>query len=112
MWTVLLILAVAWVVLAIIGFVFKGLLWLALIGTLGSTAHYCFVRSYKYIDVSLAEPIVPVRLIWSAAIGYFAFAETPDWGLWVGGAMIVVATTYIAHHEATQKKRSAAAAPA
>lgn len=32
MWTVLLILLVAWVVLSIIGFVFKGLLWLAIIG--------------------------------------------------------------------------------
>lgn len=32
MWTVLLILLVAWVVLSIVGFVFEGLLWLALIG--------------------------------------------------------------------------------
>lgn len=32
MWTVLVILLVAWVVLSIIGFVFEGLLWLALIG--------------------------------------------------------------------------------
>lgn len=32
MWTVLLILIVAWVVLSIVGFVFEGLLWLAIIG--------------------------------------------------------------------------------
>ncbi len=32
MWTVLVILLVAWVVLAIVGFVFHDLLWLALIG--------------------------------------------------------------------------------
>lgn len=32
MWTVLLILLVAWVVLSIVGFVFEGLFWLALIG--------------------------------------------------------------------------------
>lgn len=32
MWTVLLILLVAWVVLSILGFVLKGLLWLAIIG--------------------------------------------------------------------------------
>jgi drug/metabolite transporter (DMT)-like permease len=85
------------------------LVWLAVIGTLGSTAHYCFVRSYKHIDVTLAEPIVPVRLVWSAMIGFFAFGEVPDWGLWVGGAMIVAATTYIAHHEARQKKLPAPA---
>lgn len=32
MWTVLLILLVAWVVLSVVGFAFEGLLWLAIIG--------------------------------------------------------------------------------
>ena len=32
MWTVLVILLVAWAVLSIVGFVFKGLMWLAAIG--------------------------------------------------------------------------------
>lgn len=32
MWTVLVILLVAWVVLSIVGFVFEGLFWLGLIG--------------------------------------------------------------------------------
>lgn len=32
MWTVLIILLVAWVVLSVVGFAFEGLLWLAIIG--------------------------------------------------------------------------------
>jgi hypothetical protein len=32
MWTTLLVLLVAWVVLTIVGFTFQGLLWLAIIG--------------------------------------------------------------------------------
>jgi len=32
MWTVLVILLVAWVVLSIVGFAFEGLLWLAIVG--------------------------------------------------------------------------------
>lgn len=32
MWTVLVILLVAWAVLSVVGFVFEGLLWLAVIG--------------------------------------------------------------------------------
>lgn len=32
MWTVLVILLIAWVVLSVIGFVFEGLLWLGIIG--------------------------------------------------------------------------------
>lgn len=32
MWTVIVILLVVWAVLAVVGFVFQGLLWLAIIG--------------------------------------------------------------------------------
>lgn len=32
MWTVLLILLVAWVVVSIVGFMFEGLLWIGLVG--------------------------------------------------------------------------------
>ena len=32
MWTVIVILLVAWVILSVVGFVFEGLLWLAVIG--------------------------------------------------------------------------------
>lgn len=32
MWTVLIILLVAWVILSVVGFAFEGLLWLAIIG--------------------------------------------------------------------------------
>lgn len=34
MWTVLVILLVAWAVLAVVGFVFEGLLWLAVVGVI------------------------------------------------------------------------------
>ena len=46
MWTVLVILLVAWVVLSIVGFVFEGLMWLAIIAIVlfVGTAVFGFVR--------------------------------------------------------------------
>lgn len=48
MWTVLLILLVAWVVLSIVGFVFEGLLWLAFIGIVlfVGTLIFGFIRNH------------------------------------------------------------------
>ncbi len=34
MWTLIVILLIVWAVLAVVGFVFKGLLWLAVIGAI------------------------------------------------------------------------------
>lgn len=46
MWTVILILLVVWAVLSVVGFVFEGLLWLAIIGILlfVGTLIFGFVR--------------------------------------------------------------------
>ena len=36
------------------------------------------------------------RLVWAALIGYLVFAEFPDYWTWIGGNMIVAATSFIA----------------
>ncbi len=77
---------------------------LAVIGVLGSAGHLCFVKAYKFADVSAVEPITFTRLIWAALIGYLAFAEFPDLWVWIGGGMIVAATSYIAQREAAARR--------
>ena len=52
----------------------------------------------------MAEPVTFTRLIWDALLRYLIFAEFPDHGTWIGGAMIVAATSYISHREASAKK--------
>ncbi len=73
--------------------------WLAVIGCLGGLGHYFFVKAYSIADISFAEPVMFTRLVWAALFGYLAFAEIPDYWTWIGAAMIVGATTYIAHRE-------------
>ncbi len=80
------------------------LAWLAAIGVVGSCGHLCMVKAYKFADVSAVEPITFTRLIWAALIGYLVFAELPDFGVWIGGGMIVAATSYIAHREAAARR--------
>jgi drug/metabolite transporter (DMT)-like permease len=52
-------------------------------------------------------------MIWAALIGFVLFAEFPDLWTWIGGAVIVVGTTYIARREAVRgiKKVPVAATP-
>ena len=76
-------------------------------GAVGAIANICMVRAYALVDVSLVEPVTFTRLVWAALLGYLIFAELPDYWTWIGGAMIVAATSYISHREASAKKTQA-----
>lgn len=77
---------------------------LAAAGGLSALGNLTLVRAYKAIDVSVLEPITFTRLIWAALIGYLVFAEIPDRWTWIGGGMIVAATSFIAYREAVLKR--------
>lgn len=83
---------------------------LAIVGAIGAAANITMVTAYKLADVSLIEPLVFTRLVWASVIAYFLFAEIPQAWTWVGGAMIVAATSYIAHREARAKRAGKAGA--
>lgn len=86
---------------------------LAMIGVFGTLGHLLFVQAYKMADISSVEPALYTRMVWAALIGLLLFDEFPDVWTWVGGAVIVVGTTYIARREAVRgvKKVPAAAVP-
>lgn len=75
------------------------LLWLCLIGALGTAGHLAMTRSFRLAEATAVLPIDFTRLIWTSLIGYLAFAEVPDLWVWVGGAVIFASTTYIAYRE-------------
>lgn len=79
---------------------------LALIGTFGSTGHLLFIRAYKLADVSLVEPVMFTRMAWAALIGWLLFAELPDGWTWIGAAIIVVGTTYLARREPSLRQHT------
>jgi len=85
---------------------------LALIGVFGTVGHLLFVQAYKMADISLVEPALFTRMIWAALIGFVLFSEFPDLWTWIGGAVIVVGTTYIARREAVRGVRKVPVAQA
>lgn len=78
---------------------FEQLAWMALIGVLGSIGQLSMVRALALAEATAVLPLDFTKLIWSAIIGYFFFAELPELATWIGGAMIFGATVYIAHRE-------------
>ena len=73
--------------------------WLVGLGIVGSLSNLSFTQALKEAELTAVLPFEFTKLIFSALIGYWAFAEIPDAWTWVGGAMIFLAVTYIAYRE-------------
>jgi len=70
------------------------------IGCLGTITQVGVAQAFREADASLVLPFDFTKLIWSALIGYFAFAEVPDLGTLLGGTIIAASASYIAYREA------------
>ncbi len=70
------------------------------IAIMGTVGQYCSVTAYRLADVSAVAPVMYLRIVIAAAIGYLIFGETLD-GLTVLGAAIVTGSAlYITIREA------------
>ncbi len=76
------------------------LIMLIAVGLFVAGAHLTMTWAYKRTEVSALEPFNFMRLIIAALIGYFIFSELPDIWTWIGGAIIIASTSYIARREA------------
>ena len=72
---------------------------LVAIGIFGGGAQMGMAQALKLADTHVVGPVDFVRLIWVSAIGYAFFNEVPDIFVWIGGAMILGSTAYIAYRE-------------
>ena len=78
--------------------------WFIVAGTLSSLANFSLTKAYQIGDITAVAPIGFTRLIFSAIVGYVAFSEVPVIWVWVGGALIVAAGTYLAHMESKSRQ--------
>jgi drug/metabolite transporter (DMT)-like permease len=72
-----------------------------LLGLLATIGHQALTRAFAATDTSIVMSFDYGRLPFVALISWFVFGELPDLWTWVGAAVIVGASTYIAHREAT-----------
>ncbi len=68
-------------------------------------AHWSLVNAYKHADIVILTPFDFSRLIFTAILAYFFFAEIPTIHSWIGGAIIVASAAYIAHRERVKKTK-------
>ena len=79
---------------------------LAATGIAGSTAFIAFTSALRHADATVTVPADFTRLVWGTLFGYLIFNERPDIYTWVGAAMIISASLFIAYREARLESAS------
>jgi drug/metabolite transporter (DMT)-like permease len=77
--------------------------WFFVTGCLGSLGHWFLTRAYAVADISAAQPVKFLDLVWASILGYLVFADLPSATTFAGGAVIIAATFWVANHERRRK---------
>jgi drug/metabolite transporter (DMT)-like permease len=75
------------------------LLYLVTAGICGGIAQILLTESYRHADMSVVAPFEYTSLIFSVAIGFFAFGDVPTWQVLVGGLFVVGSALFIIFRE-------------
>jgi drug/metabolite transporter (DMT)-like permease len=70
-------------------------------GLFGTLGYFFITWAYRLLDISALQPITFLGIVWAALMDVAVWGKTSDVWTFVGAAIIVTATTYIAHREAT-----------
>jgi drug/metabolite transporter (DMT)-like permease len=76
-------------------------IWLVLagMGAVAAIGNYCYVHALRIAEASVTVPADYVRLLWMVMWGWLLFSEIPGWSTWLGAALIVGSTMFIAWRE-------------
>jgi drug/metabolite transporter (DMT)-like permease len=85
--------------------------WLVAMGLTATLGQLMMTRAFAAAEASAVLPFDFARLVFVAILGFLLFGERPDLWTWIGAAVIVAATGYIAHREARLGKEMPPAAP-
>lgn len=76
------------------------LLLLGVMGILVGLGHTALARAFAYSDATAVLPFDFSRIIFATLLGVIAFGEPVDAVTWLGAALVLGATVYVAHREA------------
>ena len=79
---------------------------MVLIGFFGSIAQLAISQSLKETDPTALMPFDFLKLIWTAIIGAWFFAEIPDMYTWIGATVIFLSGLFIAFRERRVRSQS------
>lgn len=87
------------------GFAVSGTMAVGLIiaaGVLTMVAQFLIVRAYATADAAYVQPFDHLKLPLNVLAGWLVFGFVPGGNLWLGSALIIGASVYIAHRESRQ----------
>ncbi|MBM3646472.1 MAG: DMT family transporter [Alphaproteobacteria bacterium] len=68
-------------------------------GFFGTLGYFFITWAYRLLDISALQPITFLGIVWAALSDVAVWGKTADIWTFVGAAIIVAATSYIAHRE-------------
>ncbi len=74
--------------------------WLIVLSAAATCGQLCLTRAFAAADASAVLPFDFSRLVFVSILGFAIFGERPAPGTWLGAAVIVGASVYIARREA------------
>jgi len=75
------------------------------IGVTGTVGLFLWARAMSYADASLLAPFDYARLPVASLLAYIAYGEVPGLWTWIGGAVIIGATAWLARREGQAERR-------
>jgi drug/metabolite transporter (DMT)-like permease len=76
---------------------------LSLLGLSVAGAQYWWTQAFRLAPVSVNAALSYSSLVWSAAIGWLVWGETPTHDLLIGAAIVVLSGLYILYREAVRR---------
>ena len=75
--------------------------WFVLLGVAlcSLVMHFSMVKAYSLAPVVTLMPFDFMRLVYTSLLAYFYFGETSDWITWLGAAIIVVSSVFLARKD-------------
>ena len=80
-------------------------IWLFCLAGAGTAGHLMYTKAIELAEVSQLQPLDFIRLPIIAVFGYLFFSEEPTIWIWIGGAIIFLATAYVTHREAATARQ-------
>lgn len=78
---------------------------LFLVACFAVAGHYTMTLAFAAAPVTVTQPVTFTQLIWAVLLGYFAFGESVDIWVVIGGLVILASVTFITWREAMLKRR-------
>ena len=73
-------------------------------GVLGTLGHYSLTKAFSEADISSTQSLRFLDLVWTTILGWMVFGDLPSQWTWMGAAVILVSTIWIARREGRRKE--------